>query len=821
VAGVVVGSAVNPGDRIQQVRVRGGEQSVNNNFGELQYGSIAGKVFADSDEDCEFTTGDVLLENVIVNLFDATGRLVNTTRTNALGEYRFENLAPGEYSVQEIQPMLTVGDRMRPYLQGGQKAGTGGGDSSVQDITTAIFVGSGQHFTGYDFCEILPATLSGFVHVDSDLDCVFDPGEQPLVGVRLELFDANGDYLAQTTTDANGHYEFDYLAPGTYTVRQQAVAGYFHEGQVAGAAGGDDSVAHVISNIRLTAGKDHPDYNFCELLPGKLSGYVFRDGPAITTADGQPPANLETLRDGKLTSDDQPLAGVVLELRNALTGEAIDPADVLPGLYPPGQVRTVTDEHGYYEFIGLSQGAYAVIQVQPEGYFDSLDTPGSNGGLALNRSTNPEQAAFRPLLLAGLKLNFDVIAQIPVGFGGSSPDNNFSEVLVQSDPPDVPLFFERPLTILPTLQQPEFIAPPQIAFIPPPPLPLAKPEESPQGGDGDFAWHLSVVNAGSPRGNTKSFRIDQARTLRAAKMLELSQWKAEHLHTGHWLFPVTNSANSLHSLSDFGLDNAVPLTGDFNGDGSSELALFFEGEWFIDINGNGAWDDADLWAKLGTKGDLPVVGDWDGDGKDDIGIYGLQWARDPLAVQHEPGLPDVDNQSTAFSKKLPPKNLPPQPHVATNGARQLQVTAAGPRTGDLIDHVFFLGGGTDLPITGDFNGDGIDTIGVFSAGLWRIDINGDGKFNSHDRVVQFGEQGDIPVVGDFDGDGVDELGTFRNGKWIIDSNHNGEIDAADKVFTLGESGDQPVVGDFNGDGIDEPGIYRSDRVARTARLEHK
>ena len=72
---------------------------------------------------------------------------------------------------------------------------------------------------------------------------------------------------------------------------------------------------------------------------------------------------------------------------------------------------------------------------------------------------------------------------------------------------------------------------------------------------------------------------------------------------------------------------------------------------------------------------------------------------------------------------------------------------------------------------------------------------------------QFGEPGDHPIVGDFDGDGIDEIGVFRQGVWIIDINHNHQIDSQDRVLKLGGRDDLPVVGDWNGDGTDEPGIY--------------
>ena len=69
----------------------------------------------------------------------------------------------------------------------------------------------------------------------------------------------------------------------------------------------------------------------------------------------------------------------------------------------------------------------------------------------------------------------------------------------------------------------------------------------------------------------------------------------------------------------------MPVTGDFNGDGVTDIGVFIDGQWFLDLNGNGQWDEGDLWAQLGTQDDLPVTGDWDADGKTDIGIYGPAW----------------------------------------------------------------------------------------------------------------------------------------------------------------------------------------------------
>jgi serine-aspartate repeat-containing protein C/D/E len=87
-------------------------------------------------------------------------------------------------------------------------------------------------------------------------------------------------------------------------------------------------------------------------------------------------------------------------------------------------------------------------------------------------------------------------------------------------------------------------------------------------------------------------------------------------------------------------------------------------------------------------------------------------------------------------------------------------------------------------------------------------MDGDGRWSEGDLTAHFGQEGDIPVVGDFNGDGNEEIGIFRAGQWIIDSNGNRQIDEVDLTFELGGEGDKPVVGDFDGEGRAKPGVYR-------------
>ena len=67
-------------------------------------------------------------------------------------------------------------------------------------------------------------------------------------------------------------------------------------------------------------------------------------------------------------------------------------------------------------------------------------------------------------------------------------------------------------------------------------------------------------------------------------------------------------------------------------------------------------------------------------------------------------------------------------------------------------------------------------------------------------TYSFGLTGDIPVMGNWNGNGTKRIGIFRNvggfGTWFVDTNGNHvfDVSGADQVFSFGLAGDQPVVG---------------------------
>ncbi|MGH7486276.1 MAG: hypothetical protein ACREMY_11860, partial [bacterium] len=130
--------------------------------------------------------------------------------------------------------------------------------------------------------------------------------------------------------------------------------------------------------------------------------------------------------------------------------------------------------------------------------------------------------------------------------------------------------------------------------------------------------------------------------------------------TGQWLLRNANSSGSADLVLTFGgQPGDLPVTGDWNGDGQTDLGVWqTTTHTFTLLAANGRTTTV----SFGHAGDLPVTGDWDGDGKTDIGIFGPAWPGDPRAVADEPGLPDPYNQPTGKFK-----NVPPLPQHATIG----------------------------------------------------------------------------------------------------------------------------------------------------------
>ena len=123
-----------------------------------------------------------------------------------------------------------------------------------------------------------------------------------------------------------------------------------------------------------------------------------------------------------------------------------------------------------------------------------------------------------------------------------------------------------------------------------------------------------------------------------------------------------------------------------------------------------------------------------------------------------------------------------------------------------------LGATTDIPVVGDWDGNGTTTIGVFrpatGSNTNTFYLSNSALVVNVDITVSFGAAGDLPIVGDWDGNGTTTVGVFRpttNTFFVTNSLVSPQLDLQ---ATLGAPADLPIAGDWDGNGTTTIGVYR-------------
>ncbi|MBF0532468.1 MAG: VCBS repeat-containing protein, partial [Candidatus Omnitrophica bacterium] len=231
---------------------------------------------------------------------------------------------------------------------------------------------------------------------------------------------------------------------------------------------------------------------------------------------------------------------------------------------------------------------------------------------------------------------------------------------------------------------------------------------------------------------------------------------------------------------NYGRDRQL-LLGDFNGDGRIDLLSFknlADAEWRVALSDGTKFVDQGVWLSWFTT-QLPALsGDFNGDRKTDIAPVLLSGGHKIAKI--------ALTKNNSF------------------------VPTADMDFGVIADTV--------IPLTGDFNGDGLTDFAAFDSatGGWKIYVNpGDLSkvFTLTQAITGFGAN-QTPVVADFNGDGITDIGYFEKSTGKIyyktfQANGFSDSQQFPVNFLLTGEDVQVQAADFNGDGLMDFYVYNS------------
>ena len=303
----------------------------NVNFGYISDNSISGTIYRDDNRSNSHNGGEAGYPEQTVQLLDKDGQVIKTTKTDANGNYSFDNLPDGTYSVKVVKDGALT-DLEQTEDPDGTK------DSASEPI---VLNEDNPTKKNVNFGYVPDYFIKGTIYRDGNRSGALDAGEKLYEGVTVNLVDADGTVVATTTTDADGSYSFDKLPAGTYSVT------VVQDGPIAGLEQtGDPDATKDNASEPITLNNVNPsttDVNFGYIADNSLSGTVYRDDSRNGDQDGTEPG----------------YSGVTVQLLDA-SGNVV--------------ATTTTDANGTYSFSKLPDGTYSVKVVKDGELADTEQT---------------------------------------------------------------------------------------------------------------------------------------------------------------------------------------------------------------------------------------------------------------------------------------------------------------------------------------------------------------------------------------------------------------------------------------------------------------
>ncbi len=308
-----------------ELTLTAGQSVSGRDFGYRYGGQLAGTVFEDTDGSAAQNGAEPGFDAVPVKLMEGANE-VGTTTTDSNGDFIFENLAPGAYTLVIETPPAGTAATVDP-------------DGLASLHAAEVTLTAGQALADRDFGYRYDGSIAGLVFEDTDGSEAQDGAEPGFDAVPVKLMEGANE-VGATTTDSNGEFMFENLSAGTYTlVIETPPAG------TAATVDPDGLASLHAAEVTLTAGQALADRDFGYRYDGSIAGLVFEDTDGSEAQDGAEP------------------------------GFDAVPVKLMEGANEVG--ATTTDSNGEFMFENLSAGTYTlVIETPPAGTAATVDPDG-------------------------------------------------------------------------------------------------------------------------------------------------------------------------------------------------------------------------------------------------------------------------------------------------------------------------------------------------------------------------------------------------------------------------------------------------------------
>jgi protocatechuate 3,4-dioxygenase beta subunit len=346
---------------IDNIMLMSGENNATFDIGMYNFGSIGDFVWEDLNGNGIQDIDEPGLSNVIIELSGNTsfGNNVSyNTITDANGQYLFDFLEPGDYT---ISVSLLNGYVWTVSGLGNDVAVDADGFDGVLDIQ----IGSGTKISDIDFGMYRLSSIGDFVWEDMNGNGIQDTDEAGIANVNMILEGIAGDgssIILNTTSDQTGFYLFDNIPPGNFTLTIDVPDTYL---LTAGLQGSDRSLDSDFDgdnkiSVNLQSGQNIQSYDAGLVRNISIGDFVWHDKNANGLQDiGEPGISNVSI---------------------TLSGQSGTGTNV--------SLSTNSYNNGFYSFDGLLPGIYSLSFTPLTGYeftindkdvLDVLDSDAING----------------------------------------------------------------------------------------------------------------------------------------------------------------------------------------------------------------------------------------------------------------------------------------------------------------------------------------------------------------------------------------------------------------------------------------------------------